>query len=265
MTETLSRWSPTFRRVSVGLGIGILLFLYLPIVTLVVYSFSDSRSLTFPITAYTLAWYVKLASNESLLRSIANSLIVASGVVPLTLLLGVPAAYAFSRLPFKGCALMQRVLMMPLMLPGLITGLSILLLLKRINFELSLAAVILGHTVAWLPIVIGQVFARLRRFDQALEEASFDLGAGSMQTFLRITLPNLKNAIIGSALLVFTLSFDEVAITFMLTGTENTLPMHIWAMLRQGVTPELCAVATLLVGISITLVFAGVALSKSDS
>jgi spermidine/putrescine transport system permease protein len=265
VTETFSKWSPGFRRVSVGLGIAIMLFLYLPILTLVVYSFSESRSLTFPITAYTLGWYAKLAGNESLIRSIANSLIVAAGVVPLTLLLGVPAAYGFSRLPFQGSALVQRLLMMPLMLPGLITGLSILLVLKRLNFELSLAAVILGHTVAWLPIVIGQVFARLRRFDPALEEASVDLGAGPMQTFLRITLPNLKNAIIGSALLVFTLSFDEVAITFMLTGTENTLPMHIWAILRQGVTPELCAVATLLVAVSVTLVFTGVALSRSES
>jgi len=262
--EVFAKWSFGFRFASISLGVAIMLFLYLPIATLIMYSFSASRSLTFPISEFTFAWYVKLAANESLIHSIANSLIVAGGVVPLTLFLGVPAAYAFSRYPFWGSGVFERVLMLPLMLPGLITGLSILLLLKRLNFELSLGAVILGHTVAWLPIVIGQVFARLRRFDQRLEEASFDLGASAVQTFFRITLPNLRNAIVGSALLVFTLSFDEVAITFMLTGTENTLPMYIWAKLRQGVTPELCAVATLLVAISVSLVFAGVALSRSD-
>ena len=154
--------------------------------------------------------------------------------------------------------MVSHIFTLPLMIPGIITGLSILLLLKSFGISLSLWAVVLGHTVAWLPVVIGQVTARLRRMDRYIEEASLDLGAGYAETFFRVTLPNLKGAIIGSALLVFTLSFDEVAITFLLTGTENTLPMQIWAMLRRGVTPEICAVATLTVVVSGILIAVGV-------
>jgi spermidine/putrescine transport system permease protein len=258
MIDAFSLWPKWVSRGGAMLGWSILLFLYLPIITLIAYSFSDSRSFTFPITGWTLAWYAKLAANEDLLRSVRNSFIVAGGTVPLSLVLGVPAAYALARAQFPGRALVERALMLPLMIPGLITGLSILLLLKRAGFELSLLSVVLGHTVAWLPIVVTQVFARLRRFDPTFEEASIDLGANPFQTFIRITLPNISNAILGSALLVFILSFDEIAITFLLTGTENTLPMLVWAMLRRGVTPEICAIATITVVSSTLLVLIGV-------
>ena len=264
MNDGLIRWSGGLRKVSTVLGVAIFLFLYLPLALLVLYSFSASRSLTFPIREFTLGWYVTLASNDELLRAIGNSLKVASGTVVLSLLLGVPAAYALNRFPFRGSGLINHLLTMPLMIPGIITGLSILLLLKSLGLGLSLWAVILGHSVAWLPVVVGQVTARLRRFDRRIEEASLDLGAGHVQTFLRVSIPNLKGAIIGSALLVFTLSFDEVAITFLLTATENTLPMQIWAMLRRGVTPEICAAGTLTVLLSSILIVAGVKLGKVE-
>lgn len=258
MSDGISRWSGGLRRASQGLGIAIFFFLYAPLALLALYSFSGSRSLTFPIQSFTLSWYVSLAENTELLHSILNSLSVAAAVVPLTLLLGVPAAYALNRFAFIGSGTVNHIFTLPLMIPGIITGLSILLLLKSLGIGLSLWAVVLGHTVAWLPVVIGQVAARLRRMDRYIEEASLDLGAGHAETFIRVVLPNLRGAIIGSALLVFTLSFDEVAITFLLTGTENTLPMQIWAMLRRGVSPEICAVATLTVLMSGILIAVGV-------
>lgn len=258
MSNGFARWSCGLRRSSQGLGVAVFFFLYAPLALLVAYSFSSSRSLTFPIQSFTLSWYVTLTENTELLRSIVNSLSVAAAVVPLALLLGVPAAYALNRFAFIGSSVVNQIFTLPLMIPGIITGLSILLLLKSFGIGLSLWAVVLGHTVAWLPVVVGQVAARLRRMDRYMEEASLDLGAGYAETFLRVVLPNLKGAIIGSALLVFTLSFDEVAITFLLTGTENTLPMQIWAMLRRGVSPEICAVATLTVVMSGILIAAGV-------
>jgi spermidine/putrescine transport system permease protein len=260
----MANWGGTLRILAIGLGLAAMAFLYLPIATLVLYSFNASQSFTFPVTEFTTAWYTNLASNGDLLRALKNSFLVAAGVVPLTLFLGVPAAYALSRFPFRGSEIVERVFMLPLMIPGLITGLSILLLLKQFNLGLSLWAVVLGHTVAWLPTVITQVFARLRRFDVRVEEASQDLGAGPVETFIRVALPNLKNAVVGSALLVFILSFDEIAITFLLTGTETTLPMYIWASLRRGVTPELCAIATLMVVASAVLVLTGLKLSQSQ-
>ncbi|RVC86788.1 ABC transporter permease, partial [Mesorhizobium sp. M2A.F.Ca.ET.017.03.2.1] len=221
MNEVLARWSRGLRRSSTLLGTAVIVFLYAPLALLVAYSFSAHRTLTFPIQGFTLDWYAALANNEELLRAVANSFKVAAGVVPLTLLLGIPAAYALSRFAFWGSALVNHVLALPLMIPGIITGLSILLLLKSFGLGLSLWAVVVGHSVAWLPIVVEQVAAGLRRLDRRIEEASLDLGAGYAETFLRVVLPNLKGAIIGSALLVFTLSFDEVAIMFLLTATEN--------------------------------------------
>jgi spermidine/putrescine transport system permease protein len=144
------------------------------------------------------------------------------------------------------------------MIPQLITGLAILISLRQLGIGLSLATVAIGHSVTWLPIVVTQVYARLRRFDRRLEEASMDLGANRMQTFRRVTLPNIRTSIIGSALLVFTLSFDEIAVTFFLTGNENTLPMQIWSMLRQGVTPEINAIGFIVVVVSTVAILTGV-------
>lgn len=239
-------------------------FLYLPVVVLIVYSFNDAKVFAFPPGNLSFKWYVALFNDRDMHQSILNSLTVAAGVIPLTLLLGVPAAFALDRFEFRGKAAFERAVMLPLMIPGLITGLAILLVIKRADFSLSLVTVVIGHSIAWLPIVVTQVFARLRRFDRRLEEASMDLGANRWQTFVRVTLPNIHTAILGSALLVFTLSFDEIAITFFLTGADNTLPMHIWSMLREGISPEIAAIATITVSASIGVMLLGLRLLKGS-
>ena len=111
-----------------------------------------------------------------------------------------------------------------------------------------------------MPIVVTQVYARLRRLDKELEHASMDLGANRLQTFIHVTLPSIRTSVVGSALLVFTLSFDELPVTFFLTGSENTLPMFIWSMLRIGITPEINAIASLTVLVSVLLILAGIRL-----
>ena len=241
------------------------LFLYFPIVVLIVYSFNESRVFTFPPSGFSLKWYGVLLDDQDMHTSILNSLIVAAGAVPLSLLLGTAAAFALDRFRFPGRRQFERLLLMPLMIPGLITGLAILLVMKRMGFSLSLGTVIIGHSIAWIPVVVTQVYARLRRFDRSYEEASMDLGGNRRQTFFRVTLPNIRTAIIGSALLVFALSFDEIAITFFLTGADNTLPMHIWSMMREGITPEIAAIATVTVTLSVVLILAGVRLSSSST
>lgn len=231
---------------------------------LVVFSFSDSRLLVFPIEEFSVRWYGVLAADRDLQRSIVNSFAVAGSVVPLTLVLGTPLAFALDRFSFPGKRALEQGLLIPLIVPGLITGLALLLVLKELDIRLSLATVIIGHSIWCLPIVVTQVFARLRRFDRTIEEASMDLGATRAQTFLRVTLPNIRTALIASALLTFTLSFDEVPVTFFLTGTQNTLPMHIWSMLREGVTPEINAIATITITISMILLIAALRLLKRD-
>ena len=249
--------TPAERRALTAYAILAYLFLYLPIAVLIVFSFNESPLLTFPLTGPTLKWYRTLLQDDNILRSIRNSFIVAGAVVPITLVLGVPAAFAFDRFSFPGKAALERAILLPLMIPQLITGLAILVVLRQLGVGLSLATVAIGHTVAWMPIVITQVYARLRRFDRQLEEASMDLGANRRQTFRRVTLPNIRTSLIGSALLVYTLSFDEIAVTFFLTGTENTLPMQIWSMLRQGMTPEINAIGTIIVIASTLVILLG--------
>ena len=231
-------------------------FLYAPIAVLIVFSFNDSPILVFPLSDLSFKWYGVLFRDRDLLRSVANSFIVAGGVVPLTLLLGVPLAFALDRFSFVGKTLFERIMLVPLIVPGLSPG-SRSCWFHSDRSSALLLSIMVGHSIFVLPIVVIQVYARLRRFDRSMEEASLDLGATRGQTFRRVTLPNIKTAIIGSALLGLTLSFDEVAIAFFLTGNDNTLPMHIWSMLRHGITPEINAIGTITIVVSIVLIVAG--------
>jgi spermidine/putrescine transport system permease protein len=143
-----------------------------------------------------------------------------------------------------------------------ITGISMLNLFRVVGFNLSLETVIFGHATALVSIVVTQVFARLQRLNRNFEEASGDLGARPWQTFFLVTLPNIRSAVVGSALLSFTVSFDEIPVTFFLTGRDNTLPMYIWSTLRRGITPEINAVGTFIILISLFLIVLSVYLLK---
>jgi spermidine/putrescine transport system permease protein len=242
----------------------VLAFLYVPIVILVMFSFNDSSSLTLPFSGFTWGWYEKLFANEDLLRAIWNSFYVATLATLLTLLVGVPAAFALDRLNFIGKRMFRRLILLPLVLPGIITGISMLNLFKLMGFSLSLETVIFGHATALLSIVVTQVYARLQRLNRRLEEAAADLGAKPWETMLFVVLPNIKSALVGSALLSFTLSFDEIPVTFFLTGRDNTLPMYIWSTMRRGITPEINAVGTLIVLASLMLIVASVILLRDQ-
>lgn len=248
----------------VTLVIAVLLYLYLPIIVLIVFSFNDSSQLTLPLQGFTLTWYERMANNSDLLTAVWNSLYVACVATALTLIVGVPAALALDRFEFPGKTLFRRLVLLPLVLPGIITGISLLSLFKILGVSLSLEAVIIGHATALLSVVVTQVFARLQRLNRNLEDAAADLGAKPMTVLLLIVLPNIRSAIIGSALLAFTLSFDEIPVTFFLTGRDNTLPMYIWSTLRRGITPEINAVASLIMLGSFVLAMISVWLLRDE-
>jgi spermidine/putrescine transport system permease protein len=233
---------------------GAMVFLYLPIAVLMVFSFNDNRSLTLPLRGFTLRWYEAVINNTDMLTAIKNSLYVASMATCITVVVGTTAAMVLDRVSFPGKTVFRRLVLLPLALPGVITGISMLNLFRVIGFNLSLETVILGHATALIAIVVTQVYARLQRFNRRLEEASSDLGARPWQTFFLVTLPNIRSAIIGSALLSFTVSFDEIPVTFFLTGRDNTLPMFIYSTLRRGITPEINAVGTIIVLLSLGLI-----------
>jgi spermidine/putrescine transport system permease protein len=229
-------------------------FIYLPIIVLVVYSFNRDGVGGFPPGHFTLAWYRQLLGDSAIWDSVLNSLIVAAAAVALSLTLGLLAALALDRVNFPGKALFRRLVLLPLILPGIITGLSLLLFAVRIHLELSLTTIFLGHGTALISVATTELFAGLQKMDRRQEEASLDLGATPWRTFWLVTLPNLKLSLIAAALLIFTLSMDEIAVTFFLYGREYTLPLEIWGRLRRGITPEINAISTLILAVSVVLI-----------
>jgi spermidine/putrescine transport system permease protein len=221
-------------------------FLYLPIAVLILYSFNGPGVGGFPPHNLTLDWYRTLFSDGPIWDSVLNSLQVAFAAIGIALAFGVPAALALDRTQFPGKAIFRRLVLLPLILPGIITGLSLLMLFDLMRVNLSLTTIILGHGTALISVATTEVFAGLQKLDRAQEEASLDLGANYWQTFWRVTVPNLKLPIVGAALLIFTLSMDEIAVSFFLIGRDNTLPLEIWGRLRRGITPEINAVSAII-------------------
>jgi spermidine/putrescine transport system permease protein len=229
-------------------------FIYLPIVVLIFYSFNRDGVGGFPPRHFTLNWYRQLFSDSAIWDSVINSLIVAAASVVLSLTLGLLAALALDRANFPGKALFRRLVLLPLILPGIITGLSLLMFAVFAGMQLSLFTVFLGHGTALISVATTELFAGLQKLDRAQEEASLDLGATPWQTFWRVTLPNLRLSLIAAGLLIFTLSMDEIAVTFFLIGRDSTLPLEIWGRLRRGITPEINAISTLIFSASVALI-----------
>jgi len=244
-----SRWLPWHAIVVFG-------FLYLPIVTLIVYSFNGQGVGGFPPRNLTLDWYRMLFADDAIWASVLNSLLVAVVAVAISLAFGIPAALALDRANFPGKALFRRLVLLPLILPGIITGLSLLMLFREADVKLSLVTIVLGHGTALISVATTEVFAGLQKLDRAQEEASLDLGANYWQTFWRVTIPNLRLSIIGAALLIFTLSMDEIAVSFFLIGRDNTLPLEIWGRLRRGITPEINAISSIIFVFSLIAIVA---------
>jgi len=234
-----SRWLPWH-------AAAVFAFLYLPIVTLIVYSFNGQGVGGFPPRNLTLEWYRMLFSDDAIWASVLNSFLVAIAAVGISLVFGIPAALALDRATFPGKGLFRRLVLLPLILPGIITGLSLLMLFREADMKLSLLTIVLGHGTALISVATTEVFAGLQKLDRAQEEASLDLGANYWQTFWRVTIPNLRLSIIGAALLIFTLSMDEIAVSFFLIGRDNTLPLEIWGRLRRGITPEINAISSII-------------------
>jgi spermidine/putrescine transport system permease protein len=229
-------------------------FLYMPIVVLIVYSFNRDGVGGFPPRHLTFDWYRQLAQDSALWDSVLNSLTVAVCAMAISIGLGLPAALALNRVSFPGKAIFRHLVLLPLILPGIITGLSLLMLVVMMGLKLSLLTITLGHGTALIAVATTEIFAGLQKADPKQEEASLDLGANYWQTFWRVTLPSLKLPIVGAALLIFTLSMDEIAVSFFLIGRDNTLPLEIWSRLRRGMTPEINAIPTIIFVFSLAMI-----------
>lgn len=246
-------------------GILVYAFLYLPLIVLAVYSFNGSQFESWPISQWSAAGYSTLAADDQLTQSIRNSLYVSAIAVSVAVVLGTAAALGFARLRIPGKELFSFALTLPIVLPGIVTGIAMLTLFTDINATLSLTTVIVGHITFCIVLVFNNVRARLTRVPPQLAEAARDLGAGPFRTFWHVTLPSIRTAVLSGTLLAFTLSFDEVVVSFFLSGRDNTLPLEIWARLRRGtISPEINAAATLVIAVSVVLVLGSQLVGRED-
>jgi len=240
----------------------VLFFLYAPLLVIVIFSFNDSSYTGLPFNGFTLHWYADLLSNRQIMGSIWNSVYVAVGVVILSVVFGLPAAIALDRYEFPGKGIFRRIVMLPIVLPGIITGVALLSFYLTLNLKLSLHTIMLGQGTALMCITITEVFARLQQMGKSQTEAAVNLGANDWEVFRHVTLPGVKSSLFGAMLISFSISFDEIAVTFLLTGRENTLPMTLWSLLRREVTPEVNAAATLIIAVSVVLIVIGMYASR---
>jgi spermidine/putrescine transport system permease protein len=253
------------RRTAWALGWAVVAFLYAPLIVMAVFSFNDSEFTGLPFRGITWHWYAMLLEDDRLLQSVWNSVYVALGVVCLSTLFGVPAAIALDRYEFPGKAWFARLVLLPIVLPGVITGVALLLFYMALHFKLSLYTIMLGQGTGLMCVTITEVAARLRRMGRSIEEAARTLGANEWEVLLKVTLPGVMPALVGAMLIAFSISFDEIAVTYLLTGRRNTLPMALWSLLRREATPEVNAVSTLIVIASILLICVGTWLSRRGS
>ncbi|AMX91791.1 ABC transporter permease [Mesorhizobium sp. M7A.F.Ca.US.014.04.1.1] len=226
--------------------------LYSPLFVPIVSSFFTISHGSVDWSSPTLSTYVALAENHDILVALRTTLIVGVCTVILSVVSGtLLALYYHGRR--SGRSLLQFIIFLPFLMPPIISGLALLIFFREIGLERSLLTVVIGHTVFVLAIVYRTVLMRLQSMSRTLVEASYDLGATGWQTFWRIILPNLSSAMVGGAILAFALSFDETMITILVTGTQSTLPVRLWAMMRLGFSPDINALVALILMFTVLL------------
>ncbi len=248
-------------------------FLYIPILVLIVFSFNDSRSVAH-WTGFSMDWYLRLFSNEPLLRAARNSLVIAGVSTLAATAMGTLTALGMDRYPFRLRSSFDAILYLPIVIPEIVMGISLLLFfnlaffpllqaLLHFRMTLGVPTITVGHIAFNIPFVYVIVRARLVGFDRTLEQAAQDLGANEWRTFWRITFPLLLPGILGGALMAFTLSLDDFLVTAFTAGTASpTMPLYIYSLVRRGVTPEINALSTVLLAASMGLVVISLVLQR---
>ncbi len=245
-TMPVSRRSRATRNAFRGWAIVVFTFLYVPIAFLVLFSFEDSRTPGLPFTGFTLDWYAGLPGNAQLIGAVVNSIVIALIVATVSTVVGTMAAFPLVRGGIRWPNAARVVFTMPIMLPGILIGVGLVVFLAgTLHVQLSQMTVIAGHLVLTMPFVILIVAARLQGFDRRLEWAAADLGASPARVVRLIVLPLIAPAVLAGALISITLSIDEFVVTFFTVGSQLTLPIYIYTQIKFGVTPEVNAVATL--------------------
>lgn len=228
-------------------------FLYLPIFVLIVFSFNTSKA-NVTWQGFTFDWYVELLHDRTILTAFKNSLVVAAIATPAATFLGTLAAFAVHRLRFRGRRLLEGGLYLPIVLPEIIMGISLLSLFAALGVHLGLLTVIIAHITFSAPFVFVVVRARLHDLSQTLERAAMDLGADEWLTFWWVTFPLVFPGILAGALLAFTLSLDDMIITYFVSAGLEMLPIQIHGMVRRGAGPEINALSTIFMMVTLAMI-----------
>jgi spermidine/putrescine transport system permease protein len=218
------------------------LFLYAPLIIITIFSFNDATVQVFPIVGFTTHWYQEVLHNTGLLAALNRSLYVGLCVLAISIVAGTGFAILFAYGKVAGAKWVEQLLTLPVAIPGVVLGITLVLAFQLLGLPVGIPRVVLGHSTFVMPVVMLTVLGRLRRLDPALVEASLDLGATYGQTIKNVILPLVRGAVIGGALLGFTLSVDEVVVSLFLTGTQPTLPVWVWNQMRFGFTPSVNAI-----------------------
>ena len=259
--------SPTVRmllRLVSGL---VVVFLYLPLVILAIYAFNPSRLLVWPPAGFTLDWFAQAAANPAVIRAVVNSLLAGTFATAAALVLGTLAAFAVQRYSFFGRESISFLLVLPIALPGVVTGIALQTSFVTLGVDFGLLTIVIGHATFCVVIVYNNVIARLRRLPRSPEEASSDLGADAVTTFRRVTLPGMRTALLSGGLLAFALSFDEVIVTIFTAGPgTQTIPMWIYTAIgRPTELPVVNVVALVLVLLSVIPVYIAQRISGGEA
>lgn len=251
MTSKLTKWS------SIIYGALIYSFLYIPILILILFSFNESK-LNAVWTGFTFDWYAKLWTNTAVLEAAKITIIVAIVSTIASTILGTLVSVGMYKYHFKGKSALDGMLYIPLVMSEIVMGIALLAFFSMVKMPLGIWTLIISHITFCIPYVVVVVRARLKGFDRSVEEAAMDLGASEWQTFRLITLPIIGPAIVASALLSFTISLDDVIVSFFVAGPgSTTLPLQIFSMVRYGVTPEINALSTLMLVVTLVAVIIG--------
>jgi putative spermidine/putrescine transport system permease protein len=242
-------WTRIALRIWVAL---VLLFLFIPLLLIPLYAFNASKIEAWPISGLTFKWISLTLNDPEVVSALGLSVKTALATTALALVLGSCAAFAIHRAAFFGRDAISLLLVLPLALPGIITGISLHAFFDYSNIVLSIWTIVIGHTTFCIVVVYNNVLARLRRTQGSLIEAAMDLGANGFQTFRDITLPLISTAVVSGAMLAFALSFDEVIVTTFTAGAQNTLPIWIFAQIRTGQhLPEVNVVVSFVILVTI--------------
>lgn len=229
-------------------------FMFVPIVVVMVLSFNPKQFGCFPMTGVSLKWFAELARDGAILTAFKNSMILGACTSVISTAIGILAAMAFVRFDFPGKNTINTLLLAPIMIPEVILGVALLLFLRWLQQPKSFALLVIGHVVLTLPYVLLIVQARLVGIKKEYEEAAQSLGANAFQTFKEITFPLLAPAILGGVLFSFTISLDDITATlFWATAQNQTLPVKIFGMLRNSISPEINALGTIMVILTIAI------------